>query len=100
VQQVRISAEVLRYLVELVNQTRSFPGVQLGASPRASLSLMKIAQALAFFDGYDFVTPDHVQEIASPVLAHRLSLDPQARFAGETSEGIVQQILKSVPVPH
>ena len=100
VQQVRISAEVLRYLVDLVNQTRSFPGVQLGASPRASLSLMKIAQALAFFDGYDFVTPDHVQEIAIPVLAHRLALDPQARFAGETPEGIVQQILKSVPVPH
>ncbi|MGA1411702.1 MAG: AAA family ATPase, partial [Prochlorotrichaceae cyanobacterium] len=71
VQQVRVSAELLRYLVDIVNATRSFPGIQIGASPRASLSFMKIAQALAFFDGYDFVTPDHVQEIAIPVLAHR-----------------------------
>ncbi|MFZ9739168.1 MAG: AAA family ATPase [Prochlorotrichaceae cyanobacterium] len=100
VQQVRVSAELLRYLVDIVNATRSFPGIQIGASPRASLSFMKIAQALAFFDGYDFVTPDHVQEIAIPVLAHRLALDPQARFAGETTEGTVHQILKTIAVPH
>jgi MoxR-like ATPase len=100
VQRVRVSAELLRYLVDIVNATRSFPGIQIGASPRASLSFMKIAQALAFFDGYDFVTPDHVQEIAIPVLAHRLALDPQARFAGETTEGTVHQILKTIAVPH
>jgi len=74
-------------------------GVQLGASPRASLSLMKIAKAIALFDGHEFVTPDHVQEIAVPAIAHRMVLDPQARFSGATAEGIVEEILKTIPVP-
>jgi MoxR-like ATPase len=97
---VKVSQELLDYIVAIVNATRSFAGIQIGASPRASLGLMKTAQALALFDGYEFVTPDHIQEIAIPVLAHRLALDPQARFAGETPEGIVHQILKTIPVPH
>src|SRR5437588_3527859 len=79
VQDVRISEELKRYVVDLVSSTRSAPGVQLGASPRASLSLMKTAQALAFFDSVDFVTPDQIQEVAIPVIAHRLVMAPQAR---------------------
>src|SRR5687768_10878398 len=65
--EVAISEELKRYIVELVKATRSVPGVQLGASPRASLALMKIAQALALYDGRGFVTPDHIQELAVPV---------------------------------
>ena len=99
VKQVRVSAEILRYLVDIVNATRSFPGIQLGASPRASLAFMKIAQALAFFDGYEFVTPDHIQELAIPILAHRLVLDPQARFSGKTLQGTIEDILKTIAVP-
>src|SRR5213593_1312108 len=82
VEDVRISEELKRYVVDLVGATRTAPGVQLGASPRASLALMKAAQALALFDGFDFVTPDQIQEIAVPVIAHRLALEPQAKFAG------------------
>jgi MoxR-like ATPase len=96
---VRISEELKRYIVDLTNATRKASGVQLGASPRASLSLMKGAQALALFDGAEFVSPDHIQELALPVIAHRLALDPQARFSGTTSPGIVTEILKKVPVP-
>jgi MoxR-like ATPase len=96
---VRISEELKRYIVDLVGATRHAPGVQLGASPRASLSLMKAAQALAVFDGLEFVTPDHVQEIAVPVIAHRLALEPQARFSGVTTAGVVEEILKKVKVP-
>ena len=99
VKQVRISPEIKRYLVDIVNATRSFTGVQLGASPRASLALMKVAQALALFDGYEFVTPEHIQEIAMPVIGHRLVMDPQARFSGTTAEGIIIEILKSVTAP-
>jgi len=73
--------------------------VQLGASPRASLALMKAAQALALFDGLDFVSPDQIQEIAVPVIAHRLALEPQAKFAGVSAAGVVTEILKKVPVP-
>lgn len=99
VKQVRVSQEIKRYLVDLVNATRSAAGVQLGASPRASIALMKVAQALALFDGYDFVTPEQLQEIAIPVIAHRLAMEPQARFAGRTAVTVVEEILQSIPVP-
>jgi MoxR-like ATPase len=98
-QNVRISEELKTYIVEMVKATRSHPGVQLGASPRASLALMKTAKALAMFDGLEFVTPEQVQEIAVPVIAHRMVMDPQARFSGETAEGVVEDILKTVPAP-
>jgi len=98
-EEVRISEELKRYIVEVVKATRSHPGVQLGASPRASLALMKTAKSLAMFDGLEFVTPEHVQEIAVPVIAHRMVMDPQARFSGETAEGVVEGILKTVPAP-
>lgn len=99
VKQIRISEELKRYLVDIVNATRSAEGVQLGASPRASLALMKIAQALALFDGYEFVTPEHIQELAVAVIAHRLVMEPQARFSGKTATLVVEEILKSLPVP-
>jgi MoxR-like ATPase len=91
---VRISDEIKRYIVDLVGATRSMPGVTLGASPRASLTLMRVAQAIALFAGRVFVTPDDVQAIAAPVIAHRLMLDPQARFSGLTAA-----VLKKVPAP-
>ena len=97
--EVPISEELKRYIVELVKATRSVPGVQLGASPRASLALMKIAQALALYDGRGFVTPDHIQELAVPVIAHRLSIDAQAKFSGVTSRTVVEEILRKVPSP-
>ena len=99
VRAVRVSDEVKRYAVDLVRATRIAPGVQLGASPRASLALIGAAQALAVFDGQAFVAPEHVQELAVPVIAHRLALDPQARFSGGTASGVVEEIVKSVPVP-
>jgi MoxR-like ATPase len=82
-----------------VGATRSWPGIQLGASPRASITLMKVAQALALFDGTDFVTPDQIQEIAEPVIAHRLALEPQAKFSGVTAQSLVHDIVKKVSVP-
>ncbi|MEG4531545.1 MoxR family ATPase [Microcoleus sp. D2_18a_D3] len=99
VKQIRISEELKRYLVDIVNATRSAEGVQLGASPRASLALMKVAQALALFDGYEFVTPEHIQEQAVSVIAHRLVMEPQARFSGRMAPGVVEEIIKSIPVP-
>jgi len=98
-QSVRISEELRRYAVDLVNATRSEKGVQLGASPRASIALMKAAQALALFDGLEFVTPEQIQELAVPVLAHRILMEPQARFSGLTSRGVVEDILKKTKVP-
>ncbi|MBI4776924.1 MAG: MoxR family ATPase [Deltaproteobacteria bacterium] len=96
---VRISDEIKRYAVDIVRGTRSVRGVLLGASPRASLALAKTSQALAMFDGQEFVAPEHVQEMAVPVIAHRIMLDSQARFSGMTAENVVADLLKSIPVP-
>jgi MoxR-like ATPase len=95
----RVSDEVKRYAVDLVRATRTAPGVQLGASPRASLALIGAAQALALFEGQDFVAPEHVQELAVAVIAHRLALDPQARFSGVTAVSVVEEVVKTIAVP-
>lgn len=99
VEAVRLSDELKRYTVDLVGATRTAPGVQLGASPRASIALMKAAKALALFDGLEFVTPEQIQELAVPVIAHRLVMEPQARFAGRTARAVVEEILKNAKVP-
>jgi len=96
---IRISEEIKHYIVRIIRETRNMHGVLNGASPRASIALMKSSQALALFDGVEFVTPDHVQELAVPVIAHRLTLDSQARFAGVTAKGVIDDILKTIPVP-
>jgi len=99
VRQVRMSDELKRYTVDLVSGTRGAAGVQLGASPRASIALMKAAQALALFEGLEFVTPEQIQELAVPVIAHRLVMEPQARFAGQTARGVVEEVVKKIKVP-
>jgi MoxR-like ATPase len=99
VKEVSISPDLKRYVVSIVHATRQAEEVQLGASPRGSIALMKIAQALALFDGCNAVRPKHIQEGAVPVLAHRLVLDPQARFSGKTAANIVMDIVKRLSVP-
>jgi MoxR-like ATPase len=99
VQEVRISEELKRYAVDLVGATRNAPGVQLGGSPRASIALMKAAQSLALFEGVDFVMPEQIQELAVPVIAHRLVMEPQARFSGQTARDVVEEAVKKIRVP-
>jgi len=99
VRQVRISAEIKHYIVSIVAATRSNDEIKLGASPRASLTLMKCSQALSLLDGYDFVTPDAVQELAIPVIAHRLALDSQSQFSGIEAESLVKDLVHKIPIP-
>jgi MoxR-like ATPase len=99
VRAVRIADEVRHYVIELVRRTRAAPQVQLGCGPRASIALANAAKALALFDGAAFVRPDHVHELAGAVLAHRMVLDPQAKFSGASAGGLVADILREVPVP-
>ncbi len=96
---MRISEELKRYIVDLVAATRSHPGIQMGASPRAGITLMKCAQALALIEGQDFVTPELIQELAAPVIAHRLALEPDARFSGTNENQLVIEIMQEVVVP-
>ena len=97
--QVFIPDELKRYAVELVGATREQSELSLGASPRASITLIKCAQALAIFDNQNFVNPDHLQELAPVVIAHRLALDSNARFGGVTADTIVSRLLSELPVP-
>jgi len=99
VSETRVSDEIKSYIVKLVSQTRSRDEIELGASPRASLALMQISQAFALFDGASFVGPDHVQEAAIDVIAHRLLLNSKSRYGGMSAESIVKEILDTVPAP-
>jgi MoxR-like ATPase len=96
---VRVADELKHYIVELVRRTRAVPQVLLGCGPRATISLAHTAKALALFDGEDFVRPEHVQELAVATLAHRMVLDPQARFAGVSAQALVADIVREVRVP-
>jgi MoxR-like ATPase len=96
---VRFSEELRHYVVRLVGATRSHPKVQLAASPRASLALMKVSQAMAVFEGKDFVSPELIQSVAADVIAHRLVLAPEAKYSGSSARQIVTDLIESTPVP-
>ncbi|MDP9331677.1 MAG: MoxR family ATPase [Actinomycetota bacterium] len=99
IEDVYVSESVGRYIVAIVEATRSAPRVQVGASPRGSLALMKLARAKAALAGRDFVTPEDVKAVAVPSLAHRLTLRPEAWVAGIHGESVVTEVLDSVPTP-
>ena len=96
---VDISTTIRRYIVDIVGATRQPGAIRLGASPRASLAVQKLSQALALIGGDAFVTPDHVREIVVPALAHRVTLDAHTRFSGTTAADAVAAVLASVPIP-
>lgn len=99
VEAIHIDEDVARYCVDLTRATRSAQHVAVGASPRGSQALLLLARALAALSGREYVRPDDVKRIAVPVLAHRLSLSPQAWAQGVSPERIVQSVAAHVPVP-
>jgi MoxR-like ATPase len=96
---VHVSEDVERYVVALVRATRQHDDVRLGASPRSSVALYRVAQAWALLDGRSFVLPDDVRSVAHPVLEHRLLLEVDRELRGATATGVVQDVIDSVPVP-
>lgn len=96
---VEISDELKHYIVRLVSATRELSGVKLAASPRASIALMKVSQALSLIQGKSFVTPDIIQSCAKDVIAHRLILDADSTYSGKSGRTYVQQLLDEVTVP-
>jgi MoxR-like ATPase len=99
VEDVFVSEAIGRYIVSIVDATRSAPRVQVGASPRGSLALVKLARAKAVLAGREFVTPEDVKAVAVPALAHRIALRPDSWVAGVKGDGIVRDVLDSVPAP-
>ena len=96
---VHVSESVGRYIVALVSATRASPSVEVGASPRGTLALMKLARVRAVLDGREFVVPDDVKHVAIPAIAHRLALSPELWVQRVRAEDVVQECLESVPVP-
>ena len=97
--EVYVAPTLRRYIVELTDATRDHPDVYLGASPRASLYLLKAARAGAASHGRDYVTPDDVQDLALPVLSHRLLLAPEAHMRGAGVEEVLEGLLGRVRIP-
>ncbi|MDQ4028076.1 MAG: ATPase, partial [Actinomycetota bacterium] len=87
------------YMIDLVIATRSHADVQVGASPRGALALLKASRARAFLDDRDYVTPDDVKAVAEPVLAHRLTLRPEMWVRRVQGSDVVVSILDQVPTP-
>ncbi len=99
VKRVRISDELKHYIVSLISATRKSSAIELPASPRASLTLMTISQALSMIQGYDYVIPDLISELAVPVISHRIRLDSHIKYSGHTPASIIEELVSAIPVP-
>ncbi len=99
VQQIHIEESLVRYIAEIVHQTRQHPALYLGASPRASLAILNASKAYAALQGRDFVSPEDISVVAYPVLAHRLVLTPEKEMEGLQLYQVITQISQTVEVP-
>ncbi|WP_210506463.1 MoxR family ATPase [Naasia sp. SYSU D00057] len=99
VARVGAAEDVIGYTVDLARATRTSPSVKLGVSPRGSTALLAAAKAWAWLQGFDSVTPDHIQDMALPVLRHRIQLRPEAELEGVSVDAILRSILAQVQVP-
>ena len=99
IEKVHIKDELIDYIAKVVNETRNNPGLFLGASPRASLAIMKTSKAIAAMKGRDYVTPDDIQLVAYPVLNHRIILTPEREIEGIEPEDVIREIIQRVEVP-
>ncbi|HEY7683392.1 MAG TPA: MoxR family ATPase [Gemmatimonadales bacterium] len=96
---VRVEPGLIGYITALVRATRDAPALTLGASPRASVALLKLAQAAALLDGRDYVIPDDVKHLAAPVLRHRVAVAPELELEGVTPDQALRTIVERVEVP-
>jgi len=99
VSNVHIEEKVLKYIAELVYETRNNKALFLGASPRASVAVLRAAKAIAAIGGRDFVTPDDVVKVLHPVLCHRIILTPEKEMEGSTATDVIKDITKKIEVP-
>jgi MoxR-like ATPase len=99
VRSIRIEPELYGYILAIARRTREWPTLLLGASPRAALSLMRVAQASAAFDGRDYLVPDDVKRAVQPVLRHRILLKPEAELEGFDADRVLTDVIAAVPVP-
>lgn len=96
---VIVEPKLIEFIAKIVNETRNNPALYLGASPRASLAILRASKANAAIRGRDFVTPDDIKEMAIPVLRHRIILTPEKEMEGITPDELIENMLKAIEVP-
>jgi MoxR-like ATPase len=96
---VRVEPQIIAYILEIVSRTRGDENVQIGAGPRASLALLEASRAMAALNSRDFITPDDVKSLVPAVLAHRVTLSPEAEMEGMALEDLLRRIFDQVEVP-
>ncbi|KQC29474.1 AAA family ATPase [Flagellimonas eckloniae] len=99
IKEIIAEKNLIKYIAAIVDNTRANANLFLGASPRASIAIMDASKALAAINGRDFITPDDIKKVATPILAHRIILTPEREMEGLTAEQVVKQIIESIEVP-
>ncbi|MDB5278206.1 MAG: magnesium chelatase [Ferruginibacter sp.] len=99
IQSIVVEPRLIEFIARIVIETRNNPALYLGASPRASLAILRASKASAAIKGRDFVTPEDIVEMASPVLRHRIILTPEKEMEGVTADDLIENMLKSIEVP-
>ncbi|MFD0962985.1 AAA family ATPase [Pseudofulvibacter geojedonensis] len=99
VNQIKVENNLLKYIADIVINTRSNAYLYLGASPRASIAILKASKAFAAINGRDFVTPEDIKKVTVPVLQHRVIVTPEREMEGITSQQIIEQLVESVEIP-
>lgn len=99
VRRIHVEEKLISYITDIVSQTRSHKSIYLGASPRASIGILNGAKALAAMQGRDFVTPEDIVYISTPVLRHRIVLTPEKEMEGASTDDVITQIIQGIEVP-
>jgi MoxR-like ATPase len=99
VKRIHVDSKLRDYIVRVIHATREHPSVRLGASPRASAAMMRAAQAYAGLQGFDYILPDDVKEVAPHILGHRLIIEPESRLRKITAPEIIREILHRIEIP-
>ena len=99
IRQINVETKLLEYIAKIVNETRNNPALYLGASPRASLNILKAAKAIGAIKGRDFITPEDIVEVTPHVLRHRIILAPEKEMEGITADELIEKIIKSIEIP-
>jgi MoxR-like ATPase len=99
IRQINVETKLLEFIARIVNETRNNPALYLGASPRASLNILKAAKAIGAIKGRDFITPEDIIEVTPHVLRHRIILAPEKEMEGITADELIEKIIKSIEIP-
>ena len=99
IKSIIVEDNLLKYIATIVDSTRTNASLYLGASPRASIAIMDASKALAAISGRDFITPEDIKKVASPILSHRIILTPEREMEGYTAKKVVQQLIETIEIP-